>query len=84
MRLISSFNKLLLSVLILLIFSCKKENKLDDNSCEVFISGADLSYVNEMEDCGAVYKNAENIETDVFQIFKTAGANLEELDYGIP
>ena len=29
-----------------------------------------------MEDCGAVYKNAENIETDVFQIFKTAGANL--------
>jgi len=76
LRLIFSFKKLLLSAVILIIFSCSKENKLDDNSCDIFYLGADLSYVNEMEDCGAIYKNSENEETDVFEIFETAGANL--------
>jgi len=38
--------------------------------------GADLSYVNEMEDCGAYYKNSQNEELDVFKIFKDHGANL--------
>jgi len=76
LRLIFSFKKLLLSVIILIIFSCNKENKLDDNSCDIFYLGADLSYVNEMEDCGAIYKNSENVETDVFEIFENAGANL--------
>ena len=56
---------------------CKKSNcNVDDNSNINFYLGADLSYVNEMEDCGAVYKNSNNQETDVFDIFKTAGANL--------
>ena len=41
-----------------------------------FYKGADLSYVNEMEDCGATYTNANNIEKDPFLIFKEAGANL--------
>ncbi len=40
--------------------------------------GADLSYVNEMEDCGAIYK--ENaIEKDVYQIFADHGCNLVRL-----
>jgi arabinogalactan endo-1,4-beta-galactosidase len=76
LRLNFSFKKLLLSTIILIIFSCNKENKLDDNSCNIFYLGADLSYVNEMEDCGAIYKNSENVETDVFEIFENAGANL--------
>ena len=40
-----------------------------------FYFGADLSYVNEMEDCGAVYR--ENGETrDPFELFAEHGANL--------
>ncbi|MFS4457457.1 arabinogalactan endo-beta-1,4-galactanase [Maribacter sp. 2304DJ31-5] len=41
-----------------------------------FALGADLSYVNEMEDCGAVFKNSDGLEQDPFQIFKEAGTNL--------
>jgi arabinogalactan endo-1,4-beta-galactosidase len=56
---------------------CKKSNcNVEDNSNINFYLGADLSYVNEMEDCGAVYKNSSNQEADVFDIFETAGANL--------
>ncbi len=41
-----------------------------------FYYGADLSYVNEMESCGAIYKDANNINTNPYKIFKDAGANL--------
>ncbi len=41
-----------------------------------FYSGADLSYVNEMEDCGVLYKNNNDITKDVFQIFKNSDANI--------
>lgn len=41
-----------------------------------FYYGADLSYVNEMLDCGAVYKDSENRVKNPFQIFKEAGTNL--------
>lgn len=44
-----------------------------------FYYGADLSYVNEMEDCGAVYRNKEGSVTDPYRIFKDAGANLIRL-----
>ncbi len=37
--------------------------------------GNDLSYVNQMEDCGAVFRE-EMTEKDVFQIFKDHGTNL--------
>lgn len=76
MQLIFSFKKLLLSGIILIIISCNKKSDLDDNTCDIFYLGADLSYVNEMEDCGAIYKNSENEETDVFEIFENAGTNL--------
>ena len=40
-----------------------------------FYFGADLSYVNEMEDCGGVYR--ENGKTvDPFELFARRGANL--------
>ncbi|WP_348824529.1 glycoside hydrolase family 53 protein [Flavobacterium aestuarii] len=41
-----------------------------------FYYGADLSYVNEMEDCGAVYKNDKGAAQDAYKIFKEAGTNL--------
>lgn len=41
-----------------------------------FYYGADLSYVNEMEDCGAIYKNDKGVAQDPYKIFKDAGANL--------
>lgn len=44
-----------------------------------FYYGADLSYVNEMEDCGAIYTDADNNEKDPYQIFSEAGANLVRL-----
>ena len=59
-------------------FSCKKtpENPSVNQVTNEFYLGADLSYVNEMEDCGAYYKNSQNEELDVFKIFKDHGANL--------
>jgi arabinogalactan endo-1,4-beta-galactosidase len=43
--------------------------------CQTFYFGNDLSYVNQMEDCGAVFK--ENMQPkDVYQIFADHGTNL--------
>ncbi len=41
-----------------------------------FYYGADLSYVNEMQDCGAIYKDAEGIAKNPYKIFSEAGANM--------
>lgn len=43
---------------------------------ESFLFGADLSYVNEMEDCGATYKNYNGELVDVFEFFGESGANI--------
>lgn len=55
----------------------------NDNDGEVigadFYHGADLSYVNEMEDCGATYKDLEGNEKDPYEIFSDAGTNLVRL-----
>ena len=40
--------------------------------------GADLSYVNELEDCGAVYR-ANGRSADPYQVFAAAGANVVRL-----
>ncbi len=40
-----------------------------------FYFGNDLSYVNQMEDCGAVFKE-NNVEKDVYEIFSDHGTNL--------
>ena len=52
--------------------SCKKK----ESSEKDFYAGVDLSYVNEMEDCRAVFKNSLGEKEDVFKIFKNEGANL--------
>lgn len=43
-----------------------------------FYLGADLSYVNEMEDCGVRYKE-DSVEKDPYAIFADAGTNLVRL-----
>ncbi|WP_229742982.1 glycoside hydrolase family 53 protein [Wenyingzhuangia marina] len=53
-----------------------KEVITPDTDEAAFYYGADLSYVNEMEDCGAVYKNDRGITQDPFKIFSNAGTNL--------
>jgi len=40
-----------------------------------FYFGADLSFSNEMDDCGAVFREGDN-PADVYTIFKEHGANL--------
>ena len=65
-------------------FSCSNSDNIKDPVNEevipetpiTFYSGADLSYVNEMEDCGATYKDLNNVQKDPYVIFKEAGANL--------
>jgi arabinogalactan endo-1,4-beta-galactosidase len=70
------------SFLVITLFSCSngsdspyKEEEIIDNPIS-FYYGADLSYVNEMEDCGATYKDANNTQKDPYIIIKEAGANL--------
>jgi len=41
-----------------------------------FYYGADLSYVNEMIDCGAKYIDSDNVVKDPYVIFSEAGTNL--------
>lgn len=43
-----------------------------------FYLGADLSYVNELEDCGAVYRN-DGLAVDPYVLFHDKGANLVRL-----
>lgn len=47
-------------------------------SAQSFYFGADLSYVNEMEDCGAVF-NVGGTTEDPYQIFLEHGTNLVRL-----
>lgn len=43
---------------------------------DTFYRGADLSYVNEMLDCGAIYINKTGEAEDPYTIFSEAGADL--------
>ncbi|TBV27962.1 arabinogalactan endo-1,4-beta-galactosidase [Meridianimaribacter sp. CL38] len=55
------------------------QDPTDDDTAPIedsFYYGADLSYVNEMEDCGATYKDANGVTKDPFTIFQEAGTNL--------
>lgn len=44
-----------------------------------FYKGADLSYVNELEDCGSTYFDQEGVETDVYELFANQGSNIVRL-----
>ena len=66
-------------LLLTTLFSCKsvrqssRDNK-GNYSWNQFIMGADLSYVSQIEDNGAVYK-INNQPKDAFEIFKSIGTN---------
>ena len=71
------FNIIFLSFLLI---SCSKkdsESLVQKNpDSDVFYYGADLSYVNEMEECGAVYKDLNGNDKDPYKIFSEAGTNI--------
>jgi len=84
----SAFKKIYRILFVLAIFviiACNSNNS--DNSSDnddiptpiSFYYGADLSYINEMEDCGATYKNSNGLVKDPYAIFKNEGANLVRL-----
>jgi len=52
------------------------ESELEETTAIDFYLGADLSYVNEMENCNAIFKNDQKETTDPFTIFANEGANL--------
>lgn len=51
---------------------------LEKTSAQFFLFGADLSYVNEMEDCGVVYKE-NGVAKDPYLIFAGNNCNLVRL-----
>ena len=53
-----------------------ENNNEEPYSYPDFFYGADLSYVNEMYDCGAVYYDKNNTQKDVYEIFFNEGVNL--------
>lgn len=62
--------------------ACSKKDIVipkDDEETPFFYYGADLSYVNEMEDCGATYKDVSGTVKDPYQVFSDAGTNLVRL-----
>ena len=71
---------LIILVISILFISCSKDDSetviIENTSSNVFYYGADLSYVNEMEDCGAVYKDSNENFKDPYKIFAEAGTNL--------
>lgn len=76
--------KFLITVGFILYTSCTPKTETpsgddDDLDKTTFYYGADLSYVNEMEDCGATYRDTDNQVKDVYQIFKNEGANMIRL-----
>jgi arabinogalactan endo-1,4-beta-galactosidase len=73
-------NRLILAFILLnLGCSDNKSNEKNVISEVNYYLGADLSYVNEMEDCGATYKNNLGDVQDPYLIFSEAGANLVRL-----
>jgi arabinogalactan endo-1,4-beta-galactosidase len=72
--------KYLIIILIsVLLISCNKkdsESEVQENKNTNFYYGADLSYVNEMEDCNATYKDFNGNFKDPYKIFSEAGTNL--------
>ena len=70
-------------IMIFLFFNCSSEKETTTSEEiivapqeNVFYLGADLSYVNEMENCGVVYKTKNGTTKDVFNIFSDEGANI--------
>jgi len=74
-----------LAILILLVTACEPDRERpaftppEPAPEQPFLRGADLSYVNEMEDCGAVYLDTAGGAKDPYAIFADAGTDLVRL-----
>ncbi|MBK8137220.1 MAG: glycosyl hydrolase 53 family protein [Chloroflexi bacterium] len=64
-------------VLVILLVAAFTATAQQETPPDYFL-GVDLSYVNEMEDCGAVYR-VDGEPRDPYEIFHDAGANLVRL-----
>jgi arabinogalactan endo-1,4-beta-galactosidase len=62
---------LVLGLAVLLLSSCQSSTEPEPP----FYFGVDLSYANEMDDCGAVYRENGELR-DVYELFSDHGANL--------
>lgn len=74
--------KMLLGILLTLLSACSKtsieKSKVSNTTFytpDKFVMGADLSYVNQVEDYGGKFKDSGQVR-DVFKIFKQHGCNL--------
>ncbi|HTX88707.1 MAG TPA: glycosyl hydrolase 53 family protein [Bacteroidales bacterium] len=73
---------ILLTFFLFFLLSCSKKNAGQENTApqpvyytwDYFCMGADLSYANELEDNGAVYRDSSQVK-DIFRIFREHGAN---------
>jgi arabinogalactan endo-1,4-beta-galactosidase len=62
-------------ILLFFSFSCSNENSSNDISQEVFIKGADMSFLPLIENEGTQYFNATNQSEDALLTLKKAGCN---------
>lgn len=81
LRLLKTLFALILSVSL----SCTRNNQGSESqkgmdlttiATDAFITGADLSYLNEMTDCGAVFKGFNNQSADPWHLFKSQGMEM--------
>lgn len=74
-----SLRTVLLWIVLITVSSCGSEVNSDNNveleKSAKFLKGVDLSYVNQMEDCGVVYKD-NGVIFDNYQLMKNHGANV--------
>ena len=77
------FLQILIVITVIMLTSCKSTSQTDQVPSDTirppyawnqFSMGADLSYVNEIQDYDGVYKDSGNV-TDPFKIFKVHGGN---------
>jgi arabinogalactan endo-1,4-beta-galactosidase len=83
MKSLALSNLVIFLMFILLGFSCSKKNNPDDEhnedtthvfSSKDFAMGVDLSYVNQVEDHGGIYRDSGQVR-DPYKIMKSHGAN---------
>ena len=68
-------NYIILCLALIFFSNCGRESTTPQKE---FYLGADLSYINEMEDCGVIYKE-NNTAKDPYGIFADNGCNLVRL-----
>ena len=68
----------LLLIPLFLMSSCKQQQEELTDEKPIIYLGADLSYVNEVEDCGATYRYQKQL-VDPYALFKQKGCNLVRL-----